>query len=381
MGRRSTTGGVIAWGKGIQIVLPYAGERIRPTLDLEPNAGNLKYARKLRAELLDKIRHGTFDLAKTFPKFAGVETDKAQTFNQYADLFEQSLGRNAAATREDYRKQLTAVWRPPLGKRPIAEIRYSQIQAIIGSLNVTSKTLNNYLIPLRGVFAFAAKDGAIDKNPVDGIENAKVQKPAPDPFTLDEVAVILADLTKHEHAQVGNYFTAAFFAGFRPSELVAIEWCDVDFRRREVRVEKAVVRGRPKDSTKTYAGRDVEVSDRAWEAFEAQRKHTQLAGRQVFWNPYTGQPWADIQTQWKLWNRCLKRVGIRYRTPYEARHTFATWALMEGVNPAWISRQLGHANAQMFFKVYSKWIDGADRGAERGKLNAAAARTRGAGGV
>jgi len=31
--------------------------------------------------------------------------------------------------------------------------------------------------------------------------------------------------------------------------------------------------------------------------------------------------------------------------------------------------KLGHTNANMFFRVYSKWIDGADRSRERDKLN------------
>jgi hypothetical protein len=30
---------------------------------------------------------------------------------------------------------------------------------------------------------------------------------------------------------------------------------------------------------------------------------------------------------------------------------------------------MGHANAQMLFRVYAKWIDGADKSREREKLN------------
>jgi hypothetical protein len=43
------------------------------------------------------------------------------------------------------------------------------------------------------------------------------------------------------------------------------------------------------------------------QVFEAQRAYTQLADREIFWNPATGRPWADIQTQWKIWRACLKR--------------------------------------------------------------------------
>ena len=32
---------------------------------------------------------------------------------------------------------------------------------------------------------------------------------------------------------------------------------------------------------------------------------------------------------------------------------------------------MGHKNAKMFFTVYAKWIDGADRGREKEKLEAA----------
>jgi len=53
--------------------------------------------------------------------------------------------------------------------------------------------------------------------------------------------------------------------------------------------------------------RDVELCDRAWAAIEAQRARTQLAGKEIFWNPAISAPWADIQSQWKTWRRCLKR--------------------------------------------------------------------------
>ena len=40
-----------------------------------------------------------------------------------------------------------------------------------------------------------------------------------------------------------------------------------------------------------------------------------------------------------------------------------------GKYPSYIARQLGHTNANMLFRVYSKWIDGADKSREREKLN------------
>jgi len=160
-------------------------------------------------------------------------------------------------------------------------------------------------------------------------------------------------------APVVNYFTAAFFTGLRPSELIGVRWSDVDFSRRLVRVQRAIVRGKAKAKTKTKTKtvRDVDLNVRALAAFEAQRLHTQLAGGVVFNNPATGKPWADIQTQWEIWNLCLRRCKLRYRVPYQTRHTFATLALhLAGARPGYVARQLGHANTGMLFNVYAKWI-------------------------
>ena len=62
-------------------------------------------------------------------------------------------------------------------------------------------------------------------------------------------------------------------------------------------------------------------------------------------------------------------MGLRYRESYQTRHTFATLALTAGANPSYIARQLGYTNANMLFRVYSKWIDGANKSHERDKLN------------
>ena len=374
MGRKSASGGVTEHKGKIRLDIWYRGQRLRPVIGLEWNERNRRAALRMVGEIRERIRYGLFDPIDYFPDYGGLETLAApssalNTFRDYARAWLQSIGQKAPATREDYRKALDRVWLDELGERPIKAIRYSELMTLIGDLGVAGKTLNNYLIPLRGVFEFARRDGAINTSPAAAIENAPVQKPAPDPFTLPEVEAILTELAEREDVQLVDYFAAAFFAGFRPSEQIALRWSDVDFQQRTVRVQRAVVRGHAKASTKTYLVRDVELSDRAWAAMEAQRAHTQLAGKEIFWNPATGAPWADIQSQWRIWKRCLKRLGLRYREPYQTRHTFATLALMAGANPSYIARQLGHTNANMLFRVYSKWIDGADKSRERDKLN------------
>ncbi|MCP6352240.1 integrase, partial [Klebsiella pneumoniae] len=67
------------------------------------------------------------------------------------------------------------------------------------------------------------------------------------------------------------------------------------------------------------------------------------------------------------WKPAMKVSGIRHRDARQTRHTYATMMLMAGVTPAYAARQMGHG-IEMFLRTYSKWIDGADKGAEQRKL-------------
>ena len=87
------------------------------------------------------------------------------TFRDCAQARSRSLGQKATATREDYRRALDRVRLDELGERPIRAIRYSELMSLIGTLQVAGKTLNNYLIPLRGVFELTRREGAIVTNP------------------------------------------------------------------------------------------------------------------------------------------------------------------------------------------------------------------------
>ena len=51
--------------------------------------------------------------------------------------------------------------------------------------------------------------------PVGAVAHAE---PGQDRFEMEEVETILADLKEREGAQIANYFAAAFFGDFRPSE-------------------------------------------------------------------------------------------------------------------------------------------------------------------
>lgn len=91
-------------------------------------------------------------------------------------------------------------------------------------------------------------------------------------------------------------------------------------------------------------------------ALHAQQEHTKLAGQLVFLNPANGERWAGDKPIRQRWQQLLLAAGVRYRNPYQTRHTFASSLLMLGANPLYVATQMGHADTTMVIRTYGKWI-------------------------
>lgn len=347
----------------IQIWFHYQGRRQWETLKIPPTPANLKYAAKLRGEIVSKIKMGIFDYAEYFP-----DSEKAEakpTFRQMAALWLQTSNHLADSTLAGYHKMLNNHVLPVIGDTPIDAVKYSRLAALLSAVKCGAKTRNNILTVIRQPFELAFIDGLIDTNPAARLKAAKVQSEQPDPFTLEEAEAILENLKDEPVFQ--NYFELAFFTGLRTSELIALEWADADFNRAVLRVNKAFVSGKTKD-TKTHSYRDIELNTRAQTALKRQRLITGLQGGLIFLNPKTGGGFENDKTAWRPWQHAVRLAGVRYRKPYNTRHTFATLNLMAGANPMWVARQLGHTSMKMLLEKYSRWIDAADKQREKSKI-------------
>lgn len=351
-------------GDKIRLVFRISGKLHRKTLALAPTRANLSYASKLAAEIRERIRRGGFDWDAYWHT---GDPGNAPTFLKLAGQYLASVEYRAPSTVEGYRRSLNRYFVPWLGDLPISEITYGQLAALVGDNlgHLSLKTRNNALTPLRGVFDLAFADGHIATNPALRLKFGKVQREPPDPFTAEERDAILEWFRTHQPAWL-NYFEVAFFTGLRSSELIGLQWGDIDFRRGLMRIQRARVRHQMK-ITKTGSIRDVELNSRALAALKRQRAKTQLKSDWVFLQPATGEQILDDRPPRRAFERCLRALGIRHRKPYATRHTYATSCLAAGVKPAWIAAQLGHSTA-MLFKHYARWIVDDDRGRELAKV-------------
>ena len=353
---------MIPKGDRIQLTFVFQGKRFRPTLELPPTAANLKHARRQLERIKQQISNGSFSFAESFPDYRFIEEVSkpvaATTFGDVADRFLASIGDLEYATRESYRKIVEAFWRPKFGAQPIADIRYSDLAAIIGGHPWGSvKTRNNVLSVGKRIFGLAYADEAIDRDPTDRLKSLRVQRVPPDPYTIAEAETLISAIRDAWGSHAGNYAEFGFFTGCRPSELIALLWSDVDMPGGTVRIDKARVMAQNKNRTKTATVREIELCPRALDVLRRQRELTGLRAGHIFTQD-DGEPFHDLQIPWKRWQFVHKKLTMRYREPYQMRHTSVTWNLMIGKNLLWVADQHGHSAAVML-KTYAKWLRGA----------------------
>lgn len=372
--------GVNVRPNSIRVTFTLDGRQRHQTLVLNgtpmaPTPANIKYAERLAAEIREKIRLGMFSLVEYFP--ASGDTQAQATVGDQLDKW-LNAQRIESSTRAGYSSGVK-FWKehPPeaLGSKPIAvkalrALKRSDVLTAIASRpDLTGKTINNYVQVLREALELAVDDGDLKENPVAKIPPAKHQKEPPDPFSRDEASQIVASVHANHPGQVANFTEFWVWTGMRTSEIFGLKWEKVDLASGSVLVDSAVVRGESKQ-TKTNVARTVRLNSMALAAITRQKAYTYLAGGPVFHDPRCDTPWVDERAYRRsFWTPTLKRLGIRYRRPYNLRHTYATIMLMAGMNHSFCAKQLGHS-VEMFQRTYTKWISGQQDDAEMGRLEA-----------
>src|SRR5690606_17248828 len=155
------------------------------------------------------------------------------------------------------------------------------------------------------------------------------------PFTAEEQKLLLAACNGAER----NQLLVFLWTGLRTSELVALKWHDVDFNKRVITVHKATTYAAKGEGEvpKTHSGnRTIQMLQPAYDALKDQKRLTRIAGGHVFLSPHTGQPWKGDSYIRHDWKKLLERAGVKYRKPYQTRHTYASMMLSAGEHPMWV---------------------------------------------
>ncbi|EKZ5942919.1 transporter [Klebsiella pneumoniae] len=354
-------------GETINITFTYRGVKCRePLSNLEVNSKNIKYAERTLGEIHNKIERGTFNYGEHFPRSARLKifgnASTGKTAKNYLDeyLVICETRKLSPSTIGGYKKCLNAL--SSLHVFPASELTPAALKTWIQSQKTTLKTIRNQLSFLRSALDEAVTDGVLQINPVSLVTASRYQSSKTDvesDYIVDPLspAEVEALLRAAGNKQWENLFRFAIETGLRSSELCALRWRDIDFIGKTAHVQNASVVGVIK-GTKTKAGtRKVELTEEALSALIFQKPFTFMKDATVFEDPKTCSPWAGADAiRKKAWVPTLRKAGIRYRNPYQTRHTFATRHISRGANLFWLAAQMGHKGPEMLFRHYGRYL-------------------------
>jgi len=354
----------------VEISFTFNGQRCRERLAIPPTKAGFKKAVLRRSSVLDAIERGTFAYADFFPNSKRAITEaKTSVLDFYLSRFLERTDL-APVTVYNYTRIINNELSPTLGKIQIHELTWSDIKKCIRSFNPTRARANSMLTVLRQTLNEAVDDDVIPSNPIYGRKlgrsffEKKVTKESIDPFSIEEINAIVSAAT----GQIKSLIEFGFWTGLRPSELFALSWSDVDLVTGTVHVCHSLTHhSEDLQDTKTSAGtRTVELLPPALAVLKSQKALTYLKGEEVFQEPIGSTGWdanKTAPTRWKnsndlyrRWVTILKKAGVRYRRPYQMRHTYCSQMLSAGEHPMWVSQQMGHSNWAFTAKTYSKFI-------------------------
>ena len=291
-----------------------------------------------------------------------------QWFEEYAKL-------NLRCTSYERMKQLTVRVYPAIGHLKLDKITSRHIQQFINDLALNGKSLKtgkplsrktavHHLSFISDVFSYAVKMGMLTDNPCKRVSVPKGRKKEKSIYTLEEVEQLF-ELLKSAPIKYRAFFTLAIYSGFRRSELLGLEWKDVDFDNNVISVRRASnytkERGTYTDTTKTEKSqRSLKFPDMVMDILRELKSAQDMERMQM------GNKWTDTDRlfvrdnglpmnnsrPYKWFRDFCERNDFRFCDIHSLRHFYASALINEGVDAATVSSALGHSLISTTTSIY-----------------------------
>ena len=243
---------------------------------------------------------------------------------------------------------------PTFENMQVEEIKPSTIKSWIYDMNdIGGKSKRIYLSILSGILQEALYDEIITRNPVRSVKLPKFTTDKIKPFNSDEVMLIMNNANNDNYR---FYLAIAFYTGMRSGEIIALKKSDIDFKSNVITVQRTRSHHGESSPKTRYSIREIPIIELLTPFIkELYNAHD---NEYLFITQYK-KPYINTHTFVENhWKPSLKELGIDYRRPYNARHTYATNMLYNNlVTPVQLAQLLGHANTQMVFDVYVNYLD------------------------
>ena len=280
------------------------------------------------------------------------------------------------ATVISYREKADLYIIPNIGSVRLEALAPIQVQKLCNRLSKgypgQKPLAPNTVSCVHGILHSALKQavvaGMLRSNPADNTKLPKVRKPELKPL-MD------ADISRFLQAILGDRFETLFvvdlFSGLRQSELLGLQWEDVDFTQGVLRVRHQLQKLKSGeyvylDLTKNGKERFAAIPPAIVKVLQKQKAiqaEWQLQAGVCWSNPH-GLVFTDElgghlrhQTVYHHFKKCVAAIGMESTRFHDLRHSCAILALQSGCSIKAVQEQLGHYSSAFTMDVYGAVSD------------------------
>jgi integrase len=283
------------------------------------------------------------------------------TFATWSEKWIESLVQVKPSTLQGYVSITRGRLQPRWGSTPLNAITHSDIQSWISDENsrVGARTVRSYHRVFSMIVKYAVRDGRLSRNPADGIRLPRI-RPKKHPYLTHAQLHELAALCGSD----GLVVLFLGYTGLRWGELAALECHSIDFERRRVQIDRAVVElndgslvyGSPKNHQRRSVPFPSFLADQLTALVGAR------GSRDLLFRSPNGHPLRVNNWKRKAFDKAADTLADNHPdllrpTVHDLRHTAASLAISAGANVKAVQRMLGHASAAMTLDVYADLFD------------------------
>lgn len=224
-----------------------------------------------------------------------------------------------------------------------------------------NKSINDLINFLRSIYCYGIKNKWLSENPAREVNTLPKERKEIKFLTEEEMKKFLEVIKSFPKVKYLALLTD-LYTGLRISELLALEWEDVDFKRLIITVNKQFYKGKL-TTPKTYKSiRKVSIPPLVAEKLAELKKERKIFSKIIFCSSSGGYLSQDkfVSTYFK---RAVKAIGKGDYNFHSLRHTYATFLLSNGIPLKYVQEQLGHSTPQTTLNTYSHIMPSVNRDA------------------
>lgn len=240
----------------------------------------------------------------------------------------------------------------PLYATPLADLRPSQLQEIVGILSqrVSAPNVQALVGVWRRCLDAAVDDELIVRNPSRRLVlPPSQQRQARRTLTASEIVALMA-------GSVGHRFEGAFAlllgCGLRIGEAMGLAWVDVDLAGRRAWIHRQWTSNQWRDTPKGRRAHWVHLPEAVAAALIRHRNSQPEGALLVMQSERPDRPWRS-QTVGRALSALAADLGLPPITAHSSRHGLTSFLFNAGVPATEISDRLGHSGPAILLRHYA----------------------------